>query len=93
MNEQGNDNILTVQAGSPLERYFQQFGFGNMPNITPPSRGSLPLDREGARTFVLSAQSQLGLANDSTTVLWNAFLYLGGTVPSLPLACGDNGAS
>jgi serine protease Do len=35
MNEEGNDNILPFQPGSPLEKYFQQFGFGNMPNIKP----------------------------------------------------------
>jgi serine protease Do len=33
MNDQGN--ILPFQPGSPLEKFFQQFGFQNMPNTMP----------------------------------------------------------
>jgi serine protease Do len=35
MNDQDNDNILPFQPGSPLEKFFQQFGFQNMPNTMP----------------------------------------------------------
>jgi serine protease Do len=35
MNGQGNDNILPFQPGSPFEKFFQQFGFQNVPNTMP----------------------------------------------------------
>jgi serine protease Do len=35
VNGQGNDNILPFPPGSPLEKYLQQFGFEDMPNIRP----------------------------------------------------------
>jgi serine protease Do len=33
MNDQGKDNILPFQQGSPFERFFRQFGFPNLPNM------------------------------------------------------------
>jgi serine protease Do len=36
LTDQGNQNVLPFPPGSPLEKYFQQFGFENMPNIRPP---------------------------------------------------------
>jgi serine protease Do len=33
MNDQGRDNILPFQQGSPFERFFRQFGFPNLPNM------------------------------------------------------------
>jgi serine protease Do len=47
--DQDNDNILPFPPGSPLEKYFQQFGSENMPNIKPPRQ---VISGEGSGFFI-----------------------------------------
>jgi serine protease Do len=35
MNENGDENIIPFAPGSPMEKFFKQFGFENMPNGMP----------------------------------------------------------
>ena len=35
MNENGDENVIPFPPGSPMEKFFKQFGFENMPNGMP----------------------------------------------------------
>jgi serine protease Do len=50
MSQNDNGNVLPFQPGSPSEKFFQQFGFQNMPNATPQRREMIT--GEGSGFFI-----------------------------------------
>jgi serine protease Do len=50
MNENGDENVIPFAPGSPMEKFFRQFGFENKPNGMP--RGHETIAGEGSGFFI-----------------------------------------
>jgi serine protease Do len=77
------DENSPFPPGSPMERFFKRFGFGDMPNMQPRGRGEMPNEmqpRRSPRQFGMSQGSGFFISADGYAVTNNHVVERGQTV-------------